>query len=91
MEVDWPKAEATGAPAASTIAVSDSNAVTTRVALIIMPGRLSGVNHGISHLDSCPRPARAFLVIFFLLHGFAILFSSPPRVFLWRKDRFVDI
>jgi hypothetical protein len=44
-----------------------------------------------SHLTSYPRAAWSFFMIFFLLHGFASLFSSLPSVFLWHKKRFVDI
>ena len=40
---------------------------------------------------SCPRPAWAFFVIFFLLHRFARSFSNPSPVFLWHRGRFVAI
>src|ERR1017187_8106014 len=46
---------------------------------------------GISHMVSCPRPAWAFFVIFFLLHRFARSFSNPSPVFLWHRGRFVAI
>jgi hypothetical protein len=37
---------------------------------------------GIFHLDSCPRPAWALCVIFFLLHSFASLF-------FWSRVKFL--
>jgi hypothetical protein len=46
MEAGWPVAETPGAPAASTIAVSDSNAVTTKAVLII-----SGIGYRARTLD----------------------------------------
>jgi hypothetical protein len=45
----------------------------------------------ISNIICCQRRARVFFVIFFLLYGFASYFSSPPSVFLWQRERFVDI
>jgi len=42
----------------------------------------------ISHLGSCPRPAWAFFVIFFLLHRFASHFCSPFSAFLWQRGYF---
>jgi len=43
---------------------------------------------GISHWVSCPRPAWAFFLIFFLVHRFASRFSSPPSFFLWHRRLF---
>jgi hypothetical protein len=45
----------------------------------------------ISNISCCPRPPRAFLVIFFLLYGFASYSSIPPSVFLWQRERLVAI
>src|ERR1035437_10416749 len=48
---------------------------------------------GVTGVQTCALPisAQAFFLIFFLLHRFASPFSRPPSVFLWQKERFVDI